>query len=232
VLKPPLTPGLTTRPATHPAEPMQPPAPLVDADGKTARLTYAMPLVGKHWVESPEFKDEQGRVLWRALTQSASHNGRRLNAGFGLDRSRWGPPMRWLSEFQYFTGPAGVYLFHGTTAGANNITARENDLPIVTFTAPQAGRYVIRVRSPVATMWGLHASMALNVVHFPAGQTKGTSIAFHRTQARIAEPPNLEVDVRLGAGDEVAFQVDTNAVGGGGGAVFRDTMITIGWFGE
>jgi hypothetical protein len=107
-----------------------------------------------------------------------------------------------------------------------------DDLPILTFTAPKAGRYIVRLKSAEAAVWGLHGALALNVVHFPAGQTKGKSIAFHRTQRGALEPPNIDVELHLNEGDDVAFELDTNAIGGGGGAVLRETEITIGWFGE
>ena len=81
-------------------------------------------------------------------------------------------------------------------------------------------------------MWGLHNTLAMNVVHFPAGQAKGRSIGFHRAQARIAESPSINVELRLAQGDDIAFELDTNAIGGAGGAVYRETEIVIGWFGE
>ena len=105
-------------------------------------------------------------------------------------------------------------------------------LPILTFTAPKAGRYVVRLKSAEASVWGLHGMIALNVVHFPAGQPKGKSLAFHRTQRGALEPANIEFEVQLSAGDDIAFEIDTSATGGGGGAVYRETDITIGWFGE
>jgi hypothetical protein len=220
-------------PTSRRATTMPAPPAMTDATGTAARETFAMPLVGTQWVGAPEYADANGRVLWRLFTQSASENGRRMNESFGLDRGKWGPPMRWFEEWRMFTGPAGVYLVHCVgDAKANNLTAREDDLPILTFTAPKAGRYIVRLKSAEAAVWGLHGALALNVVHFPAGQTKGKSIAFHRTQRGALEPPNIDVELHLNEGDDVAFELDTNAIGGGGGAVLRETEITIGWFGE
>ena len=140
--------------------------------------------------------------------------------------------MRWFEEWSYFTGPAGVYLAHSGNGKSNHLTAREDDLPIVTFTAPRSGRYVVRMKPASIALWGLHNTLALNVVHFPAGQTKGTSIAFDRAQRRVADPPKIEVEVRLAEGDDVAFELDTNATGGGGGAAYLDVDLQIGWFGQ
>lgn len=228
----PLTFGLVLVPATRPATTMPAPPAMTDAAGRTARATYALPVIGTHWIVSPDYMDADGRILWRLYTQSARDNGRRLNPAFGLNRSRWGEPMRWFEEWSYFTGPAGAYLAHSDNRTSNNLTARENDLPIVTFTAPRAGRYLVRVKSAGVTLWGLHKVVAMNIVHFPAGQTKGESIGFHRTQTRIVEPPNIQVQVQLEEGDDLAFQIDTNATGGGGGAAYLELDLTIGWFGE
>jgi len=220
-------------PTSRRATSMPAPPAMTDASGAAARETYAVPLVGTQWVGSPEYADASGRILWRLFTQSALENGRRMNPSFGLDRTKWGPPMRWFEEWRMFTGPAGVYLVHCVgDAKANNLTAREDDLPILTFTAPKAGRYVVRLKAAEAAVWGLHGMIGLNVVQFPAGQTKGKSVAFHRTQRGALEPPNLDFEVQLGAGDELAFELDTNATGGGGGAVYRDADLSIGWFGE
>lgn len=231
-LKPPLAPGLVLHPATRPATTMPAPPAMPDDAGRTARETYVMPVIGTHWITSPEYTDPDGRVLWRLFTQSARDHGRRLNPLFGLDRTRWAGLMRWFEEWRYFTGPAGVYLAHSDNDKANNLTAREDDLPIVTFTAPRAGRYVVRMRSGGVVIWGLHNVLATNIVHFPAGKTKGTSIAFHRTPKRLAEPPDIEVEVQLNEGDDLAFQLDTNAIGGGGGAAYMELDLRIGWFGD
>ncbi|HEV2296194.1 MAG TPA: SGNH/GDSL hydrolase family protein [Tepidisphaeraceae bacterium] len=231
-LKEPLTPGLVLNPATRPATTMPAPPAMVDNSNRKARGTYTMPVIGTHWVGSPDYMDADGRVLWRLFSQSARANGRRLSPLFGLDRSRWAGPMRWFEEWSYFTGPVGVYLAHSPDGKSNNLTAREDDLPIVTFTAPRAGRYLVRIKSAGVSLWGLHKSLALNIVHFPAGQTKGKSIGFHRTQTGIAERPKIELEVQLSEGDDLAFQLDTNATGGGGGAALLDVELTIGWFGE
>jgi hypothetical protein len=141
--------------------------------------------------------------------------------------------MQWFEDWRMFTGPAGVYLVHCVNdAKANNLTARENDLPILTFTAPKAGRYVVRLKAAEAAVWGLHNQIVLNVVHFPADQAKGKSIAFHRTQRGALQAPNIEVEVRMNDGDDLAYELDTNATGGGGGAVYREADLSIGWFGE
>jgi hypothetical protein len=233
-LKDPLSAKMVLYPATRPAPATMPAPPaMTDAQGRAARRTYAMPTVGVQWIGAPEFKDDEtGRVLWRLRTQSGGATGRRLNNTFGLDRARWGPPMSWFDEYGYFTGPAGVYLVVSAKGKPNNITCREDDFPIVTFTATQAGRYVIRVKSLDAQFWGLHRALAMNVAHFPVGQDLGTSIAFHRTQAGIGERVNLTAELRCAAGDDLAFMLDSNALGGGGGAVYRETEISVGWFGE
>jgi len=228
----PITRDLVLRPTTRAATTMPVPPPMRRDDGSAARATYAMPVVGVHWVGSPDFTDADGRVLWRLFTQSASANGRRLNPAFGLDRSRWGAPMLWFEEWGYFTGPSKAYLVHAGNGKTNSLTAREDDLPILTFTAPRAGRYVVRLRSGAIAIWGLHRSLAMNVVHFPAGQTKGTSLGYHRTQNRLSDKPNLEIEVRLNEGDDIAFELDTNATTGGGGASYAELDLTIGWFGE
>jgi hypothetical protein len=221
------------RPTSRRATTMPAPPAMTDGSGNTARETFVMPLVGTQWVGSPEYADASGRVLWRLFTQPVSENGRRLSDTFGLDRSKWGPPMQWFEDWRMFTGPAGVYLVHCVNdAKANNLTARENDLPILTFTAPKAGRYVVRLKAAEAAVWGLHNQIVLNVVHFPAGQAKGKSIAFHRTQRGALQAPNIEVEVRMNEGDDLAFELDTNATGGGGGAVYREADLSIGWFGE
>lgn len=231
-LKAPLSPDFVLRPTSRPAATMPVPPPMTDAARRRAQETYAMPVIGKHWTGSPDYTDADGRVVWRLLTQSARDNGRRLNDGFGLDRSRWGVPMRWFEEWDYFTGPAGVYLAHSHDGKTNRLAARENDLPIVTFTAPRAGRYLVRAKSDSVALWGLHNALAMNVVRFPAGQTKGTSIAFHRTRAGVAETPKIEIDLALNEGDDLAFQLDTNATGGGGGAAYLEVDLAIGWFDE
>jgi hypothetical protein len=78
----------------------------------------------------------------------------------------------------------------------------------------------------------MHRTLALNIVHIPAGQTKGTSVAFDRAVRRAAEPVRMEFEVRLAEGDDLAFELDTNATGGGGGAAYLDMDLQIGWFGE
>jgi lysophospholipase L1-like esterase len=227
----PLTIDLVLRPTTRTATTMPAPAPMRRDDGSTARVTYALPVIGGHWVGSPEYVDADGRVLWRLFTQSGRENGRRLNATFGLDRSRWTGPMQWFEEWGYFTGPAGTYLA-SSKGNANSLTAREDDLPILTFTAPRAGRYVVRFRAAGVAIWGLHNSLAMNIVHFPSGQTKGTSIGYHRTQTRLSDKPNVEIEVTLAEGDDIAFEIDTNALTGGGGAAYTGIDLTIGWFGN
>jgi hypothetical protein len=232
-LRPPINANLVLRPTSRRAATMPATQPMTDETGATARETYALPLIGTYWVGSPEFADANGRVLWRLLTQSARDNGRRMNEAFGLDRSKWGPPMQWFEEWRHFTGPSGVYLAHNPKqSNLNMLTARENDLPILTFTAPHTGRYTVRVHAADVSTWGLHAVLAMNVVHFPAGQPKGTSIGFHRTQRGAAEPPNINADLRMNEGDDIAIELDTNATGGGGGAGYHDFEVTIGWFGE
>lgn len=230
-LPPPLTPNLVLKPESAAAEPMPPPRPLVTRDGVKARVTYDLPAPGVHWIGQPEFKVDQ-KVLWRLAWQSTSVNGKRLNAAFSLDRSEWGGPMRWFGEYRFFHGPNGMPLARFRENDGLQLSAREDDLPIVTFIAPRAGRYAFSATSTGLSFWGLHSAIAMNVVHFPAGSDKGTSIAVHRTERGHDQDLRLEEQVRLGAGDELAFCVDANASALGGGAMYRNVVLKVGYLGE
>jgi lysophospholipase L1-like esterase len=225
----PIYPDLALHPPIHSAEPRPEPPPMVHK-GRTARTTYEMPLVGRHWVQEPEFKID-GNVVWRLSSLSALQHGRRLHDGFATDRNARGEPLKWFDEAGYFCGPSGVYLAYGSDQ-YNGLAAREDDLPIVHFIAPQAGRYVVRMSAGEVVLFGFHTALAVNVIHFSAGSDSGRSIAYHQTRAPFAEPPDIEREITLAEGDEIAVALDTNALSGGGGAVYRDVMLNIGYFGH
>lgn len=213
------------------AQPMPEPTPLVIRGGVKAKATYEMPVPGVHWIGEPEFKVDD-RATWRLYWQSVTRNGKRLNAAFSLDRAQWGGPMRWFDEYRFFHGPAGVPLTRFRDNDGTQLSAREDDLPVVTFVAPRTGRYVFSAASSGLSFWGLHRAIAMNVVHFPKGKDKGTSIVVHRTEVNHNIDLRFEEAVQLNEGDELAFCVDANASAGGGGAMYRNFVLKVGYFGE
>jgi hypothetical protein len=226
----PMTPNLVLDAEPAKAVPMPEAKPLVIRGGAKAKTTYDLPIPGVHWIGAPEFTVGD-RVLWKLYWQSALANGKRLNAAFSLDRSLWGGPMRWFDEFRFFHGPAGVPLLR-EREGDLQLAAREDDLPVITFVAPRAGRYAFSATSSGLNFWGLHRAIAMNVVHFPKDQTKGKSIVVHRTELNHNLDLLLQEEVRLDEGDELAFCVDANAAAVGGGAMFRNVVLKVGYFGE
>jgi hypothetical protein len=227
----PLTPDLDLEPEPATAQPQPKAQPLVTRDGAAALITYEMPAPGLHWIGQPHFNSGvPGADLWRLGWQSTFANGKRLNAAFSLDRSAWGGPMQWFDEYRFFHGPAGIPLARFRDGDGVQLSAREDDLPIVTFVAPRTGRYVFSATSAGLNFWGLHSAIAMNIVHFPAGSDKGTSIAVHRTERGHDMDLRLEEQVQMNEGDELAFCVDANASAVGGGAMYRNVVIKVGYF--
>lgn len=226
-------------PTTLKARPEGTAPPMVLVDGSKAKQTWDMPIVSVHWVGTPEFFDssvqpkpgEQAPVLWYLRTQGVRENGRRLNDVFSLDRSKWGPPMQWFEEFRCFAGPAGLPLIETGDRQSTLIDARNNDLPIIGFVAPKAGRYVLSMRAKQNIWWGDADAIAMNVVVFKKGENRGTSVGFHRSENGLLHKPEIASEVQLESGDEITFCVDTNSATAGSGVGYLGAQITIGYFG-
>jgi lysophospholipase L1-like esterase len=197
------------------AKPMPNPVPLQTPDGRIAAQTFELPAAGEYWRQEPEFKVE-GKNLWALYAQpfqeGETRNGGNLDAGFGLNRKAW-TPMRWLEERGAFDGPEGMPLWSG-----KSMSARENDLPVIVFIAPETGRYAFELRSEAVAFNSHHKQLALNVVKFPWGKPEGESIAFYKTDSTEKKTLLLTGQVNLQAGEMVALCLDTNVPYGGGAA--------------
>lgn len=224
-------------PSKTPTPQDEPPA-MKLVDGSIASRTWDLPVVGTHWMhdaesrnpDAPKGADGKQPVLWRLRTQSMRENGRRLNEVFSLDRTKWGPMMTWFDEYRCFTGPAGLPLIETSDKKRVHIEVRGDDLPIVSFIAPESGRYVFSVVAANTFWWGGNDAIAMNVVHFRESEPRGESVGLHRSEEGLLREPNIAGEVRLEKGDELAFCVDSNNALPGGGASYLNTLITIGLF--
>lgn len=207
------------------------PAPFVGKDGKTAEAAYDMPTVGVHWVDAPTYQSPDGArwVLWYELSDKAM----KLDKTVGTNRANWAGPLIYFTGGNNFTAaiPKADPLASGGNGG-NRLGAKGKGFAILTFTAPQSGRYVFSVKSHGVTLWSNNKVIGLNVIHFAKGQNSGQSLAFYSTTVDAKADLDLEVPVALAAGDQVAFAVDTNADGGGGGAYWENLQIRAGRYAQ
>ncbi|MDQ2798610.1 MAG: GDSL-type esterase/lipase family protein, partial [Armatimonadota bacterium] len=207
------------------------PAPFVSRDGKTAEAAYDMPTIGVHWVAAPTYQSPDGARwgLWYELSDKAM----KLDKSVGTDRANWAGPLVYFVGGNDFTAalPKADPLASGGNRG-NRLGAKGKGFAILTFTAPQPGRYVFSVKSHGVTLWSNNKTIGLNVIHFPTGQTSGQSLAFYSTTVDAKANVDLEVPIALAAGDQVAFAVDTNADGGGGGAYWENLQIRTGYYAQ
>jgi lysophospholipase L1-like esterase len=227
-----LTPNLVVYPPRFVPIALPEPEPYVAKTGKKAQTTYALPIVGVHWAHEPEFR-VGGNVLWH-LSYQSTDVGKKLDATLGLDRSQWKGAMEYFSSGNQFTAaePKASPLVSRSKNGKGiDFGAKEKTMGVLSFVAPRNGRYVFDVRSNGVRLWSHHKAIALNAVHFPKGQTQGKSVAFHSTTVDEKANLNLEFPVTMQTGDEIAFQVDTNMDGGGGGAYWEGLNITAGYMG-
>ncbi len=220
-----LTPDLKLYPDPVAAQPLPSATPLKTVDGTVAKETYVLPTAGEHWRQEHEYKAD-GQNLWAAYSQpykaGDDRKGGKLDESFGLSRTAW-IPMGWIEERGAFDGPEGMQLWKG-----NMLSARENDLPVLAFIAPESGRYAFQVRAGNTGFNSHHKQIALNVVHFPWGKEVGSSIAFFKTDKSEKKTPELSFEAELKAGEFVAFCVDADVNYGGGTAGFKDLEITAG----
>lgn len=103
--------------------------------------------------------------------------------------------MRWLAETGAFDGPEGMPLWNG-----NFLTAKENDLPVIVFIAPETGRYGFEAKSGGVLFSSHHKNVAVNIVHFPWGTEEGDSIAFFKTDKTEKKLLDLSFEKDLQAG--------------------------------
>lgn len=216
-----LKPGLVLYPPPVAVKPMPVAEPLTAADGRIATRTWELPTAGEHWRQDAEFRDD-GRAVWALHVQPFKGIGGKLNAGFGLSRSAW-TPMRWLEERAAFDGAEGLPLYTG-----RNLAAREADLPVVAFIAPETGTYAFAISATKVRLWSHHKHIALNVVHFPWGKDVGHSLAFATTTTQEKTPPTLTGEVALVAGEVLASCLDADVSYGGGGATLEGLTIRVG----
>lgn len=220
-----LVPDLKVYPDPIAAKPMRVPVPLETKDGTQATQTFELPVGGVNWTEEPEFKVD-GKNLWALYvlpfkTENGNLGGK-LDAAFGINRTDW-IPMRWFGERGEFHGPEGMPLWNGRA-----FAARENDLPVLVFIAPETGRYAFDVAGGTPSLTSHHKQIALNVVRFPWGKDLGESIAFFKTDSTARTALALEVETQLEAGEMIAFCLDTNVFYGGGFAMFPTLIIRCG----
>jgi len=224
----PLKKGLVVyKPKVKPI-PIPEPAPLVNKGGKSSVITWSVPIVGVHWVDTAIYKAE-GRVLWKLYFQDVK-NGGKIARDFGLSSDKWTEPAIWFEEARYFTGSYGTRLVgsYGPDALAFGSTRRE--MPVLIFVAPKTGKYAFRATADRLSTWRAPESFAaLNVVRFPKGQTKGESVAFYKETVAKMKNMDFRSETELNAGDELAFVFDENARYGVGFRVFR---LRVGYFGK
>lgn len=216
-----LKPGLVLYPPPVAAQPMPAAEPLTAADGRIATRTWVLPTAGEHWRQDPEFRVDD-RALWALHAQPFKGIGGKLDATFGLSRTAW-EPMRWLEERGSFDGPEGMSLY-----GGRSLSAREADLPVIAFIAPETGSYAFAITAAKVRLWSHHKRLALNVVHFPWGKDTGASLAFATTTAQEKQPPALSGVVALTAGEVLAACLDADVSYGGGGATLEGLAIRVG----
>lgn len=221
----PLATDFELYPAPVAAKPMAAPVPLQTTNGRTALKTFDLPKAGEHWRTVPEFR-VRGQQLWGVYYQSFNDHknkiGGRLDASFSLSREPW-KPMTWLEERGSFDGSEGMPLW-----SQSDFSARENNLPVITFVAPETGQYAFQLHSKAPLLVSHHNAIALNVVQFPWGKNEGRSLAFFSTSIEEKEPLRMDLETDLVAGEVVAFCLDTNVFYGGGLAAFPELTIQAG----
>lgn len=213
------------------AVPLPEPAPFTSKAGDKAQASYALPIVGTQWIDNPEYS-LSGQVLWRLSFQSRDEGGK-LDASMGLDKTKWKGLMTYFIGGNQFTDtePKAPMMVEGTSGGkGTTLGYRHRSLPILSFIAPRAGRYVFAVKSAAPWFYS-YKNIAFNAVHFSQGQTTGQSVAFFKTTSEEKARLDLEFEVKMQAGDELAFQPDTEGRGNGL-AYWQDLNITAGYFGE
>ncbi len=164
----------------------------------SAQQTFVLPRTGSFWREEPEFKvagKNLRALFYQPFKSEKGRGGGNLNDKFGLDRRPW-VPMRWMEERGAFDGSEGMPLWSGSS-----LSARENDLPVIVFIAPETGHYAFEIRSGTPTFLSHHRNIGLNVVHFPWGKDDGSSLGFFRTDATERKPLSLDVETDLAAGE-------------------------------
>lgn len=222
----PLTPHLELYPAPIAAEPLSAPAEFV-VDDQVAVEVWELPVPGRQWVGDPEYV-LNGKTIWRLRWQPWLRMAA-LEPGAGLDRAAWGGGLEWLEEAGFFCGPSGRWLAGGRATRGAEFGATSSELSVVTFTAPSDGRYAVRFGAEgVARYQAAEKSVALNVVHFPAEENRGRSVAFHTSSKAAMQPFLKTAELPMRAGDDLAFEFLVRDIGGG--ASYTGITIRVGCF--
>lgn len=155
------TPSLVVYPPEPKVEPMPEPEAMLNEDGVAAKQTWELPVVGKHWINDPEFTVD-GQPLWRLYVASRNHD---TNKAPALKRDLWTQEIGWLAEELQFSGPEGAAFFE-PRKGSHEMTfgTRRKDIGILAFVAPVDGYYEMEFSADYLEWWkGPDHSATFNV---------------------------------------------------------------------
>jgi lysophospholipase L1-like esterase len=237
-----ITPALEVYPPAPVAEPLPAVEAVTDAAGIRALHTYCLPAVGKHWVETADFTDPDGKPLWR-ISWMTRPDEAAPTAELGADRAAWDANLpEWFAEDKTFTGPSGIALLQGDGALTNRlgITRRERtirhgmtppELAVLRFLAPATGRYAVRVRADGISMWKNEGkTMTLNILRFSWNSSRGIPVALLSAVKKTGkEGIETAVELSLAAGEELVF-IPGHDAGPAAPANWTHFGVTIGYF--
>ena len=182
--------------------------------GSMPEKVYPLPVPAVHWVGSASWSLPSGKVLWRIDRLPRKHAGTAEGAS-GVDRRLWeNRPAEWFEEGRGFTGSDGNCLFSSDGTDAVQLGFSTPDVGVLSFIAPENGRYVFQVRSKAFDMWANDGkTVALSVLKFTSGRQHGELLALHRERKKDRKGVSLDAECVLAAGDAVAFLPDANVPG-------------------
>jgi lysophospholipase L1-like esterase len=224
-LPPPRSASLVIYPPPAKAEPLPAATAMTDANGIVAKRTDELPLIGRQWIDGPEFPSG-AETRWRLECRSINVTAP-ANEEIGLERIGW-QSQRWFDEARSFTGNTSHALAGSDTATGNFFGSSPFSEPRLVWREHAAGRYVLRVTAAGVDGKAIAAESVsgLNVVHFAGGDAMGKSVAFQ--SMRGDAPLNLQKDLEITVGDEIAIVFHAT---GYKYASLRGLRVTIGYFG-
>ena len=187
-------------------EPMREPEPMIHRELGQATDTWVLPVLGSQWIASPSFP--QANQEWQlSYAVLADASGRANSADW--------QPARWFAEGRGFTGQNSYVLAKpsekwGSTLSMFPAAGQGANVPQITWSAPQPGRYVCKVQAESVTGNAQNAAAAAGLDVFC--QRKGTN-GEDRIGSAAAAPGGgfiLNLASDLSAGDRLCFRLTSS----------------------
>ena len=204
---------------------------LTTPSGEKSLKAYPLPLPSVNWAKEPSFDGADGKTLWRLSWLPRSFAGK-FDTSIGSDKSKWeGNSMVWFEEDKSFTGPKGTAIFNGS-GDSTMFGASSGELGVLRFIAPTTGRYAVSVKSGKINFWQSDdKSLSLAVLKFSWNVGKGEPVAFQKEMKKDGKGLAMDFEVKLLAGEELAFIPDLDTPGYLGGS-WSNFKVLVGYMGE